>query len=105
MPKDRKVKEVIKTEYKEKVVDNSKSKDIYLTAVNKAATGYAERVARENSVKVLHCPGIDFGVRVLAKALVDDNIIDAEKLFEYLKRKSYRNYDNIILEWWKDDNK
>ena len=102
MPKDRKVKEIVKTEYKEKVVDNSKELDIYLTAINKAAIGVAERIAREQEVKVLNCPGIDFGVRMLAKKLVEDNIIDVKKLFNYLKKKSYRNYDNIISEWWKD---
>lgn len=41
---------------------------------------------------------------MLAKELVQDNIIDAEKLFNYLKKKSYRKYDNIISEWWKNEN-
>ena len=103
MPKDRKVKEIVKTEYKEKVIDNSKLRDMYVTAINKAATGFAERIARNNSLKVLNCPGVDFGVRMLAKELLDDNIIDAEKLFNYLKRKSYRKYDDIVSEWWRDE--
>ena len=104
MPKDKKIKEIIKTEYKEKIVDNSKKLDIYLTAINKAATGFAEYIARENELKIINCPGFDFGVRMLAKELVEDNIIDAEKLFNYLKNKSYRKYDNIIIEWWKNNN-
>ena len=104
MSKDRKVKEIIKTEYKEKVVDNSKELDIYLTAINKAATGFAERISRHHEIARINCPGTDFGVRMLAKELVQDNIIDAEKLFNYLNRKSYRPYDNIIFEWWKYNN-
>ena len=104
MPKDKKVKEIVKVEYKEKIIDNSKNLDIYLTAIRKAATGFAEYISRDHELKVINCPGVDFEVRMLAKELVQDNIIDAKKLFNYLKKKSYRKYDNIISEWWKNEN-
>jgi len=98
MAKERKTKEVIKVEYKEKEIDNS---DIYDTAIDRASTGFAEYIAREKNVTRLHCPGIDFGVRMLARSLVKNNIVDAVKLFNYLKQNSYRSYDDIIKEWWK----
>jgi hypothetical protein len=98
MAKERKTKEVIKVEYKEKEINNS---DIYNTAINRAAIGFAEHIAREQNLSRIHCPGVDFGVRMLAKKLVEDNIIDAVKLFNYLKKESYRSYDDIIVEWWK----
>lgn len=98
MAKERKTKEVIKVEYKEKEINNT---DIYYTSINRAAIGFAEYIAREQNLTRVHCPGFDFGVRMLAKKLVENNIVDAKKLFEFLKQNSYRFYDNIIIEWWK----
>lgn len=82
-------------------IDNAAKIDVYKVAIEKAAYGVAERIAREINVERQHCPGIDYGVRKLARMLVQDNIISCEDLFKYLAGHTYNGYDKSNQEWWK----
>jgi hypothetical protein len=67
-------------------------------AIDKAASGYAERISRENGSRVIQCPGIDWAIRHLAADLVKNGLIDPDKMFEFLDDRKYR--DNTPETWW-----
>lgn len=93
-------KEIIKEV--EKVIDNSKVLDAYSKSIDLAASGFAEKHARKNELKVINAPGFDFGVRILAYELVKYNIISCEKMFDFLKKNCYNGYNTNIGAWWID---
>ncbi len=97
--KENKPKEIIKEV--EKKIDNSKIRDGYFKSIDAAASGFAEYCARERGLKILMCPGFDFGVRVLAYELTKHNLISCEDLFQFLKKNCYGGYDpNKEGAWW-----
>lgn len=82
-------------------IDNAAKIDVYKVAIEKAANGFAERISRDINVERQHCPGIDYGVRKLARMLIQDNIIACEDLFKYLSSHTFNGYDKSTPEWWK----
>lgn len=70
-------------------------------AVEKAASGYAERITREaECFSKIQCPAIDWCVRALAVDLVASGIVDPDKMFEFLDCRKYR--ENTPDRWWLD---
>lgn len=70
-------------------------------AVDKAAKGYAEKITREaGCFSKIQGPSIDYGVRTLAVNLVKAGLVDADKLFEFLDNRKYR--ENTPDLWWLD---
>lgn len=86
-----------------KKIDNSSKIDAMEHSIDFAASGVAEKLARQNNLKVIHCSAFEFGVRCLAYELIRNNIISCEDMFEFLKNNTYRGYDKCISEWWKDN--
>ena len=84
----------------EKTINNSDKIDMYAASIERVSHGYAEKIARQQGMKVINCPGFDFGVRMLAKGLLYGNVISAEKLFNFLNKNSYRKIDEIKSDWW-----
>ena len=101
--KTRKNSKEVKTLVVKSTIDNSNSYDAYIGSINKAASGYAENYARSNKMKIVNCPGFDFGVRFLADKLVKNNIISCEDMINFLKTKSYeKNFMDTRNAWWND---
>ncbi len=70
----------------------------YSKILKEAARGYAEKIGREINVKRIQAPSLDFGIRQLVFDLVNSNVVDFEKLYEFLDKNRYReNTPNI---WW-----
>ena len=82
-------------------IDNSSVIDIYSESIDRIAIGYAENTARNLQLKVFNCPGFELGIRILCIRLIKNNLVDPKELFEYLKKHSYRDFDDIIEDWWK----
>lgn len=53
-------------------MDYSKIKTLGL---KEAARGYAEKIGRENSIRVIQAPSLDFGIRQLVFDLVNNNVV------------------------------
>lgn len=66
--------------------------------LKEAARGYAEKIGRENHIKVIQAPSLDFGIRQLVFDLVNNNVVDFEKLYEFLDKNRYR--ENTPDIWW-----
>lgn len=66
--------------------------------LKEAARGYAEKIGRENSIRVIQAPSLDFGIRQLVFDLVNNNVVDFEKLYEFLDKNRYR--ENTPEDWW-----
>lgn len=66
--------------------------------LKEAARGYAEKIGRENHIKVIQAPSLDFGIRQLVFDLVNNNVVDFEKLYEFLDKNRYR--ENTPNVWW-----
>lgn len=75
--------------------------EIMRKAVETAAIGYSENLARHAGLPRIQCPSLEAGVITLCRDLVGNGLVDAEKLFDFLIEKSYRPYDQIYDEWWK----
>jgi hypothetical protein len=70
-------------------------------AIDKAASGYAENIARDSGrLSRIQCPAIDYGIRMLACDLVNNGLVDADKMYEFLDERRYR--DNTPDMWWLD---
>ena len=69
-------------------------------ALKEASRGYAEKIARENRVRAMHAPGLDYGVRQLVFGLVNSGVVDAEAMYSFLDKNRYR--DNTPENWWND---
>lgn len=70
-------------------------------AIDKAASGYAEKITRESGrLSRIQCPAIDYGVRMLACDLVNNGLVDPDEMYEFLDSRRYR--DNTPDMWWVD---
>lgn len=76
-------------------MDYSKKKTLGL---KEAARGYAEKIGRENGIRIIQAPSLDFGIRQLVFDLVNNNVVDFEKLYEFLDKNRYR--ENTPDDWW-----
>ena len=66
--------------------------------LKEAAHGYAEKIGRENRIKIIQAPSLDFGIKQLVFDLVNNNVVDFEKLYEFLDKNRYR--ENTPNVWW-----
>lgn len=66
--------------------------------LKEAARGYAEKIGRENGIRIIQAPSLDFGIRQLVFDLVNNNVVDFEKLYEFLDKNRYR--ENTPEDWW-----
>ena len=70
-------------------------------AIDKAASGYAEKIARESGViRKIQCPALDYAVRKMAIDLINAGVVDADAMYEFLDERQYRNYTPDM--WWAD---
>ncbi len=75
--------------------------EILKKAVETAAIGFSEKLARHANLAIIQCSALEAGIVVLCKGLIDNGLVDTEELFDFLIARSYRPYDEIQDEWWK----
>lgn len=75
--------------------------EIMRKAVETAAIGYSEKLARNTNLAKIQCPPLEAGIITLCRDLIDNGLVDTEELFDFLIERSYRPYDQIYDEWWK----
>lgn len=75
--------------------------EILKKAVETAAIGYSEKLARHAGLHRIQCPSLEAGIVTLCRDLIDNGLVDTDKLFDFLIERSYRPYDQICDEWWK----
>lgn len=75
--------------------------EILKKAVETAAKGYSEKLARNANLPRIQCPSLEAGIVTLCRGLIDNGLVDTEELFDFLIERSYRSYDQIYDEWWK----
>lgn len=75
--------------------------EILKKAVETAAIGYGEKLARHVGLPRIQCPSLEAGIVTLCRGLIDNGLVDTDKLFDFLIERSYRPYDQICDEWWK----
>lgn len=75
--------------------------EILKKAVDTAAIGYSEKLARRANLPRIQCPSLEAGIVTLCRGLIDYGLVDTEKLFDFLIERSHRPYDQIRDEWWK----
>ena len=69
-------------------------------ALDNAASGYAEKMAREKGLTKIACPGVDYVVRHMAFELVNAGLISADEMYSFLDNRRYR--DRTPEVWWND---
>ena len=67
-------------------------------ALDKAASGYAEKMARERGLIKVACPSVDYVVRHMAFELVNAGLVTFDEMYEFLDKRQYR--DNTPDVWW-----
>ena len=67
-------------------------------ALDKAASGYAEKMAREKGLIKVACPSVDYVVRQMAFELVNAGLVTFDEMYEFLDKRQYR--DNTPDVWW-----
>lgn len=70
-------------------------------ALDKAASGYAEKIARENGLIRISCPSVDYAVRHMVFELVNAGLINFDEMYDFLDKRQYRDKTPDI--WWNDD--
>lgn len=70
-------------------------------AIDNAASGYAEKIAREKGLLKLACPSVDYAIRHMSVELVNAGLVDADKMFEFLDERRYREVKTPDI-WWND---
>lgn len=78
-------------------MDNTRAMSV---ALDNAASGYAERVARDKGLMKIACPSVDYVVRHMAFELVNAGLIDADDMYNFLDERRYR--DRTPEVWWND---
>lgn len=71
--------------------------ELYKPHIESAANKYAFNIAANKQLRYGDCYGFKLGIQTIAQKLVEDGIIEPEKLYEYLNEK----YKHLApKEWW-----
>ena len=77
--------------------------ELYKPHIEKAANAYAYSKALDLKLMVVQCPGFEGGMRIICEELLEDGIVDPERLLHWLKAKTKVKPNKKI--WWiKDKN-
>lgn len=69
-------------------------------ALDKAASGYAEKMARERGLIKISAPSVDYVVRHMTIELVNAGLISFDDMYDFLDKRQYR--DNTPDMWWEN---
>ena len=67
-------------------------------ALDNAASGYAEKMARERGLIKIAAPSVDYVVRHMATELVNAGLVSFDEMYDFLDERRYR--DNTPDMWW-----
>lgn len=67
-------------------------------ALHNAASGYAEKMARERGLIKISAPSVDYVVRHMATELANAGLVSFDEMYDFLDERRYR--DNTPDMWW-----
>lgn len=73
------------------------TEELYKPHIEKAANAYAYSKALDLKLMVVHCPGFEGGMRIICEELLEDGIVDPERLLHWLETKTKVKPDKETL--------
>lgn len=77
------------------------TEELYRPHIEKAANEFAFSKALDLGLKVIQCPGFEGGFRVLCVELLEDGVVDPQRLLHWLEAKTKVKPDK--RHWWIQD--
>ena len=77
------------------------TEELYKPHIEKAANAYAYSKALDLGLKVMQCSGFEGGIRLICEELLEDGIVDPQRLLHWLEAKTTVKPDKEF--WWVKD--
>ena len=77
------------------------TEELYKPHIEKAANAYAYSKALDLGLMVIQCPGFEGGMRIICEELLEDGIVDPQRLLHWLEAKTKVKPDKKL--WWVED--
>ena len=77
------------------------TEELYKPHVEKAANAYAYSKALDLELMVIQCPGFEGRIRLICEELLEDGIVDPQRLLHWLEAKTKVKPDKKL--WWVKD--
>ena len=78
-----------------------KTEELYRLHIEKAANAYAYSKALDLGLKVIQCSGFEGGISIICKELLKDEVVDPDRLLQWLEDKTKVKPNKKI--WWVKD--
>ena len=73
-------------------------KELYKPHIQKAANAFAYSKALDLNLKTIQCAGFEGGIRILCEELLEDGLVDPQRLLDWLEAKTNVTPDKET--WW-----
>ena len=73
-------------------------KELFKPHIQKAANAYAYSKALDLHLKIIQCAGFEGGMRILCEELLEDGVVDPQRLLDWLEAKTKVIPDKE--DWW-----
>lgn len=74
------------------------TEELYKPHIQKAANAFAYSKALDLHLKIIQCAGFEGGIRILCEELLEDGVVDPQRLLNWLETKTRIKPDNET--WW-----
>lgn len=76
-------------------------KELYKPHIQKAANAFAYSKALDLNLKIIQCAGFEGGIRIMCEELIEDGVVDPQRLLDWLETKTRIIPDKET--WWIQD--
>ena len=73
-------------------------KELFKPHIQKAANAFAYSKALDLHLKIIQCAGFEGGIRILCEELLEDGVVDPQRLLDWLEAKTRIKPDKE--DWW-----
>ena len=77
------------------------TEELYKPHIEKAANAYAYSKALDLGLMVIQCSGFEGGIRLFCEELLEDGIVDQQRLLHWLEKKT--KVKPVKEVWWVND--
>lgn len=77
------------------------TEELYKPHIQKAANAFAYSKALDLNLKRIQCAGFEGGIRILCEELLEDGVVDPQRLLDWLEAKTNVTPDKET--WWIQD--
>lgn len=74
------------------------TEELYKPHIQKAANAFAYSKALDLHLKIIQCAGFEGGIRILCEELLEDGVVNPQRLLNWLETKTRIKPDNET--WW-----